>query len=1521
MSQRANEGLPEPARGSGETNLNGMKRQSENIRKKAKNEDRDDFLLVGLGASAGGIKALKEFFAAMPADSGMAFVVILHLSEEHKSNLAEILQRETAMKVDQVNGTVKVEPNRVYVIPPAKHLELVDGVIKLREPERSKGLRVPIDRFLRSLADAYGKRAVSIILSGTGTDGTVGMKHIKGRDGFAIVQDPSDAEYDGMPRSAIETRIADVVLPVSEMPEKLLFVRDTTEKFRLTDGHDGEVAKEIKNVEFLRDVLTLLRVRTGHDFSNYKRATIVRRLVRHLQIHETDDLEVYLQILREKPDEVLSLLKNLLINVTNFFRDKEAFSALEKKVIPNLFEEKTSGDQVRVWVAGCSSGEEAYSMAILLREYAATLSDPPRIQVFASDVDEDAITEAREGRFTEAVVSDVPPERLRQYFVKDEGGYRVRKQLREMVLFAPHNILRDPPFSRIDLISCRNVMIYLNRETQEKVFQVFHFALRERGYLFLGSSESAESTSNIFSAIDKKHRIYQSRPSTAVWNGPPAMPQAGSWSPKLSDVVAKTRNHLQSFGELHHRLIEYYSPPSILVNEDGDILHLSENAGKFLRFAGGAPSANLLRVVNPALLSDIRAALVTARSKNKSVEAKNIRVKFDGEERSVNLTVRPVATPEAAALVIFEETEDTSGLEASVQAILAGDKGIEAVVRGMEDELRHAKDQLRNTIEQYETSNEEQKAANEELQAINEELRSASEELETSKEELQSVNEELTTLNQELKEKVDQINRANSDLQNLMESTDIGTIFLDRELRIKRYTPRATEIFNLLPPDIGRPLAHITHRLEPNSLEADAAQSLLNLQTFESGVRSLDGRFFIARFSPYRTLEDKIDGVVISFIDVSAREEAETLVREERAYAEGIVQTVREPLIVLDMDLRVVSASLSFYDTFRVSPEETEGEFIYHLGNGQWDIPALRELLEDILPESSSFNDFEVEHDFETIGQRVMLLNAREIRHGHEGRRLILLAIEDITSQRHAAMERARAEEALSESEIRFHMLADNMAQLAWTCDKLGNVTWYNKRWLDYTGMSFEDMKGWDWSKVQHPDHLDRVVTGVKRSAESGEPWEDTFPLRGRDGQYRWFLSRAIPIRDDAGEILCWFGTNTDITVSREVEQALRDSEQRLSLLSESFHDYAIFTSDLEGRVVTWNPGAEVIFGYEDAEILGQSAGLLFVPEDRAKGIPEKEMKTAREKGRAADERWHLRKDGSRFYASGIMAPLRDGDKLIGFAKIARDLTHQKQTEQELRGHREQLEQLIAGRTAELAQANETLKTQMAELRRAEEERISLLQRVVTVQEDERRRVARDMHDSLGQQLTALRLKLASLTADSRWGGGAIGDIERLQQLGKRLDEEVNFLAWQLRPTVLDDLGLAAAIENYVREWSRHSGIVAEFHAGRLGNERLDGSVETNLYRITQEALNNASKHSGAQNVNIVLETRKNELVLVIEDEGKGFDIEELRNEPRSSGGLGLTGMRERAAIIGGKVEIESSPGKGTTVFVRVPIA
>ena len=843
-----------------------------------KNTDKQ-FLVVGIGASAGGIKALKEFFSKMPADSGMSFAVILHLTPEDENTLSKVLKKATAMPVHQVVETVEVKPNNVYIIPSAKRIEIAQDLIEVKETLRAKDNRVPIDNLFRSMAEGYGKKSVCIILSGTGTDGKLGMRHIKGQAGFAIVQEPLEAEFDEMPRSAIETQIADIVLPVSEMPEKLLFIRDSNERFKLTDEKDNEVAKEIKNIELFHDLLTLIRIRTGHDFSNYNRPTLIRRVARHLQVHETDNLSEYLDILREKPDEVISLFKNLLINVTNFFRDKEAFKVIEKKIIPALFDGKSGDDHVRIWIAGCASGEEAYSLAILLSEYAATLSDPPKIQIFASDVDESAIIEAREGHFTKAIVTDVSPERLWKFFVKDVNGYHIRKHIREMILFTQHNILHDSPFSRLDFISCRNLLIYLNRTTQRKILQMFHFALQNNGYLFLGSSESADSQPSIFSAIDKKYRIYQSRPSNTVWNETPQLFSQSIWTRKFPDLPIQARRKLQSFGELHHRLIEYYAPPSILVNEEDEILHLSENAGRFLRFVGGEPTANLLKIIHPDLLSNMRTALFIARQKNIPVETKNIAVKFNKQEELFNLIVRPVKTPEAAALVIFEEAASQSPKSQSVLEVIDGDKAMESVVKQLESDLQNTKDQLHNTIEQYETTVEELKASNEELQAMNEELRTAGEELETGKEELQSVNEEIITVNQELKEKIEEVSRINSDLQNLIQSTDIATIFLDSSFKIKRFTPRTGTLFNIIPSDINRPIAHLTHHLDHNDFQKDAAKVLKTLQPFEREMKSSDNRFFIARFTPYRTMADKIDGVVIIFIDITERKKAEEKLR------------------------------------------------------------------------------------------------------------------------------------------------------------------------------------------------------------------------------------------------------------------------------------------------------------------------------------------------------------------------------------------------------------------------------------------------------------------------------------------------------------------------------------------------------------------------------------------------------------------------------------------------------------------
>ncbi len=1111
---------------------------------RTKTSSNHSFLLVGIGASAGGVQALKDLFASIPADSGMAYVVILHLSQQFESNLDTILQNQTKMPVLQVSEPIKVQPNHVYVIPPGKFLELVDGIIRLDEPERVEGKRISIDHFFRTLADTYGRRAVCIILSGTGTDGTLGLKQIKERNGFAIVQDPEDAAFDGMPRSAIATGLADVVLPLDQIAQKLLFVRDSTQRFHLIEDNDKKITEQIKGSETLREILTLLRIRTGNDFSNYKQATILRRIARHLQIHELDNMPDYLNLLREHPKEVDFLLHNLLINVTNFFRDKESFEALESIVIPKLFEGKTAQDTVRVWIPGCASGEEAYSLAILLTEYANKLSQPPKLQVFASDIDDEAIAEGRLGTYTKSIVIDVSEERLRRFFIKEAEGYRVRKEIRELILFAPHNILRDPPFSRLDLVSCRNVLIYLNRDTQGKVLQLFHFALQANSYLFLGSSESTEGSSSLFTPIDKKHRIYMRTHASSLIPVQPVLSLSANRQLKGRELPSAQQEKMFSFGELHLRLIEQYAPPSILVNEDFDIVHLSEHAGRYLQHAGGEPTNSLLKVVHSALRSDLRAAMFSAQQGGVIMEIKDIPIELDGQKCYVNLTLHKIGIPESVRgfmLVLFEEhTHPFAPIseKEQKQQRQAGESALEEVVQRLEEELQRTKERLRNSIEQYETSLEELKASNEELQAINEELRSATEELETNKEELQSVNEELTTVNYELKETLDEMSRANSDLQNLMISTNIATIFLDRHLQIKRFTPEARKLFNIILSDAGRPLSHLTNLLEYQGLNDDANEVLKTLQTIEREVKSTENRWYIARLLPYRTLEDRIDGVVITFVDITSRRAAEEKMRKS--------------------DQR-----------FRAMVNQT------------------------------------------TVG----------------------IALTDLK----------------------------------------GKFTFVNDHYSQIVGYSPKELMKLQLKDIIYPEDVASQQEKFQQMVQTGTPFTLEKRYVRKDGSLVWVSNSITLVRDEQEKAEYAVAVSTDISALKQVEQDLRNSEESLRLILASVEDYAIFTTDLEGIITRWNKGAENTFGYTEEEAIGQPVARIFTPEDRANGAPAKEMKQALHTGRALDERWHLRKDGSRFYASGVMSLLHDGS-LHGFVKIARDLTQQKQAEEALRDSAVELE-------------------------------------------------------------------------------------------------------------------------------------------------------------------------------------------------------------------------------------------------------
>ncbi|HUQ30716.1 MAG TPA: CheR family methyltransferase, partial [Pyrinomonadaceae bacterium] len=726
----------------------------------------DDFLIVGIGASAGGITAFKHFFENVPATSGMAYVVILHLSPEHDSKLAEVLQSSAAIPVAQVVESIKIEPNHVYVIPPNKSLAMNDGVLALSEIKGYEERRAPVDIFFRTLATEHTSSAVAVILSGTGADGSMGVKRVKEMGGIIIVQDPREAEFSDMPRNSIATGLVDHVLPVAEIPAKIIAYKENIKEVSI---RAGEPEQPETDEQTLRDIFTQLRVRTRQDFSNYKRSTVLRRLERRINVHELTGLADYARFMREHKEEAQALLKDLLISVTNFFRDPEAFQLIEQKIIPRLFEGKGEADYVRVWVAGCATGEEAYSMTMMLLDFAAKLPAPPSVQVFATDLDEQAVSVARDGFYTNSDVADVPPERLRRYFTNETEGYRVRRELRETVLFAHHNLIKDPPFSHLDLISCRNLLIYLNRTAQERAMQVMHFALNPGGYLFLGTSESVDGAGELFVTVDKDAHAYQGRAVTPRVTIPLPDVSPGErfdQRPRAErSREERVREDRLTYSDLHHRLIEQYGPPSIVVNEEYNIVHISERAGRYLRFTGGDASLNLLKVIRPELRLELRTALYQAAQNRTNVEARGIIARLDDHTQIINLMVRPVLREEDTArgffLVLFEENPAADANAESAPAVEAV-ISVEPAMLQLEDELIRVKEQLRANGEQYETQAEEMKASNEELQAMNEELRSSTEELETSKEELQSLNEELHTVNQELKIKIEELSHANN---------------------------------------------------------------------------------------------------------------------------------------------------------------------------------------------------------------------------------------------------------------------------------------------------------------------------------------------------------------------------------------------------------------------------------------------------------------------------------------------------------------------------------------------------------------------------------------------------------------------------------------------------------------------------------------------------------------------------------------------------------------------------------------
>lgn len=951
------------------------------------------FPIVGIGMSAGGLEVATAFLNAMPVDSGMGFVIVQHLDPTRESMLVELLSRETGMPVVKIEDGMPVEPNRVHVIVPAKTLLIRDGILRLVEPDAPRGHRHPIDKFFSSLGEDQKAKAIAIVLSGAGSNGTAGLADIKQAGGMCIAQDPDTAKFDSMPRHAIASNLVDLVLAPKAMPAALL--RYASHSYVLAPRPEIEADDSSRtSATGLDDVLALLHARAGHDFSQYKTNTLSRRIHRRMGLAQIEDLGQYLDLLAQDSDEAAALVQDLLIHVTAFFRDAEAWEALDAQVITPMVDKAQAGQSIRVWVPACSTGEEVYTIAMILIERCEAANKDIEIKVFGTDTAEHHLSEARKATFPGSMVESLPTERIERFFDKlDDEYYRIKPTVRERVIFAPQNVLKDPPYSRMDLVSCRNLLIYLTPPAQEKVLTLAHFALREGGYLFLGNAETVGQRDHMFGCVSKRWRIYRRvgagrSPALQLsqWpirEGPARTPDA---EPKLADVALKS-------------LAERFAPASVLIDKNYRALHFHGSTEEFLAQPAGAPTVDLLSLTREGLRMTVRNAV---RRAVETSEAVTLRAALKGEAKNgVLVTASPVpgsSDANAMVLVSFARSESATP-DVGPESIAP----MPAQAHDIEEELRAAREEMRVTVERYETTNEELTAANEEVTSINEELQATNEELESSKEELQSLNEELGTINGQLGRKISELAEVTDDLRNLMRGSDVATIILDIDLRIKWFSPTIQTLFDLIESDVGRPLANFTQRFVFRQLLARARAAIEDLATFEGEVPADDGRCLLLRVLPYRTQDDRVAGAVVTFMDITDLKSKQSEISEARSFAEAIVETVRHPLLALGGDLRVRSANAAFHDTFGLSPAETIGRLIYELVDGQWNVPPLRELLEQLVPEHRRIDEYEINLGVPRLGSRTMLINARCIADSQGSGELVLLAIEDITERREAA--------------------------------------------------------------------------------------------------------------------------------------------------------------------------------------------------------------------------------------------------------------------------------------------------------------------------------------------------------------------------------------------------------------------------------------------------------------------------------------------------------------------------------------
>ncbi|MEJ6981793.1 CheR family methyltransferase [Pedobacter sp. P351] len=963
--------------------------------KKKSNSDLDatgraSFAIVGMGGSAGSFHAFENFFLHMPADSGMAFVIIMHLDPNHKGRVYELIQNFTTMPVLEARDGLAVEPDKVYMIPPNKDMGIHNGKLLLLKPAMPNGYRLPIDYFFKSLAEDQWNRAVGIVFSGMGSDGETGLRMIKEKLGIVIVQEPGTAQYDSMPRAAINTSLADFILPPEEMPIKLIqFLNHPL----MADEVSDEIQLESKDTTAIHKILMLLRSHTGHDFTQYKKSTVTRRIDRRVAYHQLSDYGHYVNYLREHPHELDVLFHELLIGVTRFFRDSASFEALTDHLLP-LLRSKPDNEPIRIWVAGCSTGEEAYSISIIVMEYLESLKSKrvPKVQIFATDLDLDAVEFARVGIYHGNIVADISEDRIERFFIKKNDTYQVKKELREMIVFAQHNIIKDAPFTRLDLLSCRNVMIYLTAELQKKIIPIFHYSLNPKGILFQGPAETIGGFTDMFVPLDTKWKIFERKDGLAILGKMIDFPFNVSRQPlirpEVNEPTPKKKTLADTFSKI---LLENYTPASILVNEKGDIVYINGKLSKFLELNSGEAVMNVFRMAREELKYVVSNAIHQARLNRSEVKVEDVKLKEDSSTRLVTVKVKTLDNTPLHGLILLV-FEDKGILKKAAKKSKTDNAGYNVAIEELEKDLIYTKQQLHNTVEQMETSLEELKSTNEELQSTNEELQSTNEEALTTKEEMQSLNEELMTINVQYQSKGEELTQVNNDMKNMLDNTEIGTIFLNNNLDILRYTPQIKKIFNVIPTDLGRSITHIVSNFDNSNIEQEIKDVIDTLSVKELEVQTKQGEWFSLRIMPYRTTDNFISGAVLTINKITSFKQLQLQVEALSGFAEQNLNAISKPALLTDKTLNIISGNLPLAHSFNIKQKELGGKSFSKLVHEKWENSKLDKFLKDGVSADNDTNEDSA--DFSTESSKLKISLKRFVNKNTKETSSILIVID-----------------------------------------------------------------------------------------------------------------------------------------------------------------------------------------------------------------------------------------------------------------------------------------------------------------------------------------------------------------------------------------------------------------------------------------------------------------------------------------------------------------------------------------------